>query len=128
VKLIAETHAQPVKLVVDGDEAGDVRVELSVWLDHHGWQSGKGRLDGSRSQIFQALNAGCAELRFEGERFGIVINDISPGRPAHFVLSGDLPEALVGRWPPAMSPSSSIRRAVTEPTAPLRRPLVSFSH
>jgi hypothetical protein len=23
-------------------------VDLTVWLDHHGWQSGKGRLDGRR--------------------------------------------------------------------------------
>ena len=100
MRLIAETHARPVTLVVDGEEAGDVAVDLTVWLDHHGWQSGKGRLDGSRSQIFRALDAGHAEVSFEGERFGIVIDDISPGRPAHFVLAGELPEALVCRWRP----------------------------
>ena len=98
MKLIAETRARPVKLIVDGDEIGDVSVDLSVWLDHHGWQSGMGRLDGSRSQIFRALDAARAEVSFEGERFRIVIDDIAPGRPAHFVLTGDLPEPLVGRW------------------------------
>jgi len=118
MRLIAETHARPVTLVVDGEEAGDVAVDLTVWLDHHGWQSGKGRLDGSRSQIFQALDAGRAEVRFEGERFGIVIDDISPGRPAHFVLAGELPEALVCRWRPdgTASPSAIRMSATSRPS------------
>ena len=129
MRLIAETRARPATLVVNGQEAGDVAVDLTVWLDHHGWQSGKGRLDGSRSQIFQALDAGHAEVSFECERFGIVIDDISPGRPAHFVLAGDLPEALVARWRPdgtagpsaiGMSPTS--RRSIR--SVPHARPLL----
>jgi hypothetical protein len=53
-------------------------------------------------------------VSFEGERFGIVIDDISPGRPAHFVLVGDLPEALVCRWrPDATASPSAIKISAT---------------
>jgi hypothetical protein len=59
-----------------------------------------------------------AEVRFEGERFGIVIDDISPDQPAHFVLVGDLPEALVCRWRPdgTASPSAIRMSATSRPS------------
>jgi len=98
MKLIAETRSHPVRLVVSGDRIGELSMDIAVWLDHNGRQSGAGTLHGEPSLISTALEEVDVEVNCAGERFNIVIDRILATRQARFELLDEVPEPLLGVW------------------------------
>jgi hypothetical protein len=98
MKLIAETMSHPVKLVVSDDEIGEVSMDITIWLDHNGRQSGVGTIHGEPSLISTALEEVDVEVNCGGERFNVVIDRILETRHARFELLGEVPEPLLGIW------------------------------
>ena len=98
MKLIAETKDQPVRLIVCGDFIGELSMDIAVWLDHHGWQSGIGTLLGDESLIAAALEEVDVEVSYAGQRFDIIIDHVLAAQRARFALLGEVPESLLGAW------------------------------
>ena len=98
MKLVAETRSHPVRLVVSGDRIGDLSMDLAVWMDHNGEQSGVGILHGEPFLISTALEEVDVEMSCSGERFKVVVDRILSIRQAHFELLGEVPESLLGAW------------------------------
>jgi hypothetical protein len=98
MKLIAETRSQPVRLVVSGDEIGAVSMDITVWLDHNGRQSGVGTFHGEPSLISTAMEEVDVEVNCAGERFNVIIDRVLAARQARFELLDEVPEPLLGVW------------------------------
>ena len=98
MKLIAETRSQLVRIVVAGDEIGALSMDITVWLDHNGRQSGVGTLHGETSLIATALEEVDVEVNCAGERFNVVIDRFLGARQARFELLDEVPEPLLGVW------------------------------
>jgi hypothetical protein len=98
MKLIAETRSHPVRLVVSGDKLGESSMDIAVWLDHNGRQSGVGTLHGEPCLISTALEEVDVEVSCVSERFHIVIGHALAAQQARFELLGEVPEPLLGAW------------------------------
>jgi hypothetical protein len=98
MRLIAETRDHPVKLAVYGERIGEAAMDIAVWLDHLGRQSGVGILHGDPSLISIALEEVDVEVSCVGERFHIVIDHALAARQARFELLSEVPEPLLGAW------------------------------
>jgi hypothetical protein len=98
MRLIAETRGHPVNLVVCGDKIGEASMDIAVWLDHRGRQSGVGTLHGDPTLISIALEEVDVEVSCVGERFHVVIDHECATRQAGFELLSEVPEPLLGAW------------------------------